>query len=125
MAQQCAEKLGCNAFSTASGIWVDGYQQGGHPENSYRAAHALLLDKGVHCALLALEARDIATFGLPLAEFSTTTVLKAANASASQQPTPELKQALSLLQVHLQALNNHRRTAEDSTPLRKSQGESR
>ncbi|ROZ66705.1 acetate--CoA ligase family protein [Ramlibacter sp. WS9] len=114
-AQQCADKLGCNAFSTASGIWIDGHQQGWHPENSYRAAHALLLDKGVHCALLALDARDTATFGLPIAEFSTTTVLKAANASAAQQPTPELEQALSLLQAHLQTLNNQRRTAEDST----------
>lgn len=114
-ARQCADKLGCNAFSTASGIWIDGHQQGWHPENSYRAAQALLLDKGVHCALLALDARDIATHGLPIAEFSTTTVLKAANASAAQLPTPELKQALSLLQAHLQTLNDQRRTAEDST----------
>ncbi len=113
-ARQCADKLGCNGFSTASGIWIDGHQQGWHPENSYRAAHALLLDKGVHCALLALDAGDIATLGLPIAEFSTTTVHKAANASDVQQPTPQVEQALSLLKVHLNALNDHRRTPEDS-----------
>lgn len=111
-ARKLAGTLGCNSYSTATGIWINGQLQGWHPENSYSAAQALLLSKNMHAALLSLDAKDIVAFGLPIAEFSTVNLLKGVGAQANAENPPELEEAMYLLRVHANALNkNHRRDA--------------
>jgi cyanophycin synthetase len=73
-AQDMARALGCNAISTAHGIWIDGSRAGGPAASAFTSASSVLRDSSSRAALCVMPLAEIQSEGLPLDLFDSITV---------------------------------------------------
>ncbi|MCB2076964.1 MAG: hypothetical protein KDE55_04610 [Novosphingobium sp.] len=66
-----ANELGCNAVSTADGVWIDGGRLVGQPSGGFASARILLRERRARSALCVMSAAELAEKGLPIDRFDT------------------------------------------------------
>lgn len=98
--RQRAAQLGCNAFSTDLGAWVDGVQCVWRPANTFIAAKTLLNDRKVRAVLIAMRVEDILRFGSPAVQLASIGVLSTQDGLASAPRDKDLQLALVRLKPH-------------------------
>ena len=81
-----AGDLGCNGVSCRQGVWIDGVQRVWKPQNSYAAAQALLLDKGVHAGLMVMRFDDLSAFGIPVTRLASFRVVSGQSGPGVSRP---------------------------------------
>ncbi len=104
-----AARLGCNAFSSARGVWVGGRQSVWRPGDAFLAAQAMLLDDRVESALVFMPAKEVLRRGLPASRLASIRLPAAAGA-------PQLASLVPMLSAHTTELRIVR--AADGGPAR-------
>ncbi|HKX77481.1 MAG TPA: acetate--CoA ligase family protein [Novosphingobium sp.] len=69
--QSLMRELGCNALSTASGLWIDGVRLASKPTSGFQAARILIAERSAASALSVVTLGEIGKAGLPFDRFET------------------------------------------------------
>jgi cyanophycin synthetase len=105
---QLAASAKCNAAAWGKTAWIAGAGVLGPFANAFRAGRAVLIDRRVQGAVIAMTEKDVLRFGLPAARFTSIRLI----GNAEWQPSPALQQ---LIGAHSEKLVRQQAGATAST----------